>query len=109
MAIRQTKTDNIVQIDVSSTSASTGDKTTFGMSSIASPQTVVMRSAISGRWQGRGEVSAKVLKNAIYNHLRFLRARGETEISPEHISRALDIPVSDVIRLAANLKGVKVA
>ena len=108
MAIRQTKAGILVRGDIVSTSTSTGDRLTFGTTSTASPKSVVMRSPISGKWQFR-DVSDKVLKNAIYNHLRFLRARGETQISLESIARALDIPASDVRRLAPSLKGVKVA
>lgn len=54
-------------------------------------------------------VSNKNIENAVYGHLRAVRALGRTEILPSEIAAALSIPTSAVIEALTNLqsKGVK--
>lgn len=109
MATNRTKNINVTKICIDETlsTAGTGRFTLSSPSSASHRQDgIYMRQFHAARFH---RIPEKILKNAIYNHLRFLRARGETQTSPENIARALNIPVSDVRRLTPSLKGVKVA
>ena len=57
----------------------------------------------------RGRVS-KSTENAIYSHIRAIRALGRTEINTNEIASSLSLPVSKVNRAVSSLrkKGVKV-
>lgn len=53
----------------------------------------------------------KALENAVYGHIRAVRALGRTQINASEIAAALSVPLSDVITAIAALrnKGVKIA
>jgi hypothetical protein len=52
-------------------------------------------------------VSKKIIKAAVYNHLRFLRARGVNHVDVEDVAQALNVPPAEVKRLAATMPRVK--
>lgn len=56
------------------------------------------------------EVADDIALRAIYNHLRFLRSLGKTEVRIDEVARALSISISQVERIASRLtsRGVKV-
>ncbi len=57
----------------------------------------------------RPALSSKSIENAVYGHIRAVRALGRTEILPSEIAAALSIPPSAVIEALTALqnKGIK--
>jgi hypothetical protein len=55
--------------------------------------------------------STRALENAVYGHIRAIRALGRTKISASEIATALSLPIRDVIKAlnALRSKGVKIA
>jgi hypothetical protein len=55
--------------------------------------------------------STRAMENAVYGHIRAIRALGRTQVSASEIAAALFLPVGDVITAlnALRSKGVKVA
>ena len=54
------------------------------------------------------EVSDRILRDAVRNHLRFLRACGRTHVTTEEIAKALSLSKTKVEQIAGGLRGVKV-
>jgi len=55
--------------------------------------------------------TTKNVENAVYSHIRAVRALGRTTINSVEIAEALNLPLSEVQRALENLgnKGVKIA
>ena len=56
------------------------------------------------------EVSDRTATEAIYNYLRYLRARGRTNVGTDEVAKTLSLPLSQVGRVTAKMhrRGVKV-
>ena len=54
-------------------------------------------------------LSDKIASRAVLNHLRFLRSKGRSVVGVDEVAKTLDLPASQVERVASKLhsKGVK--
>jgi DNA-binding MarR family transcriptional regulator len=61
------------------------------------------------RTRTRAPLSRKNVLNAVYAHIRAIRALGRTEVNTSDIAEALSLPVAEVNRAVSSLKkkGVK--
>lgn len=80
----------------------TGDSTSTVTTVASSAATVIAPTA---------KPSSRALQNAVYGHIRAIRALGRTQISASEIATVLSLPVRDVITALKALrgKGVKIA
>ena len=97
---RQKKEEKFVT-DVSTTAPS--HKIFIGSSTVES-ETITAERSLSEK-----EVSDNIATRALYDYLRWQRARGRTEVRVDEVARALSVSIAQVERIAANLRkrGVK--
>jgi hypothetical protein len=92
------------------------DQVRFDQQTASSTATITSVSAVSPAQMGSphsakrsGESASKKIENAVYAHIRAVRALGRTQINTDEIAKALGLTVAEVNNTIASLRarGVK--
>jgi hypothetical protein len=94
-----------------SNAAAPGERRITINTSVAATSAVTAFSSHQEPLPPRRVTVSKALENAVYGHIRAVRALGRKQISASEIASALSLPVTDVVKalVALRSKGVKIA
>lgn len=106
MSLKRAKSTTPAQDLEVKEATSTGPELRLGASTAAETQRLPVGQLLVTR---RPRLSDRIMSEAIYNHVRYLRASGMTRVDLEEVARALNLPILEVRRILPKLekRGVK--
>lgn len=88
-----------------STTSGVGSVTVVGATSTSSSEAVTFGYSIVFEDAAKAARNLKAIEDAVYAHIRAIRALGRTRINTAEIAQALSVSQRDVDRAVENLKG----